>query len=169
MPGLSIIHVVLWTAAAALLLEAVRQDVALRIIPNRLPLLLTTLGLLLRAVEGHPLAPLLLAAGVFIGAALCWRGGFLGGGDVKLLAACTLMLPPNAIAAFLLSTALAGGVLAAVYIALRRLPPRSFITQPGRAFFARVWRIERQRIRQGGPLPYACAICAGAIITACGS
>jgi prepilin peptidase CpaA len=167
MPDLMIL--VLWAATAALLLTAVWHDVVLRIIPNRVPFLIAVLGLLLRAAEGQLLVSLPLAAAVFIVGALCWRQGFLGGGDVKLLAACVLMLPPGASAAFLLTTALAGGVLAAVYIALGRLPSRLFIELPGRTLAARIWRIERQRIREGGPLPYACAICAGAVVTACGS
>lgn len=169
MPDLPMIHLVPWAAAAVLLLAAVAYDVAFRIIPDAVPLLLGGLGVFLHALDGHLVIAALLAVAVFAMGAWCWHGGFLGGGDVKLLAACTLMLRPEATVAFLLSTALAGGALAVLYLALRRLPAWVLTELPGRTRLARVWRIERHRIRHGGPLPYACAICAGAIITACGS
>ena len=169
MPDISMIRFALWAAAVALLMAAALHDVALRIIPNTVPALLGVLGLLLRMANGQFLVPVLLASAVFAVGAMCWRRGLLGGGDVKLLAACALLLPPSATAAFVLSTGMAGGLLAVVYLALRRLPARLLRDMPGRTLAARIWRLERRRIRRGGPLPYACAISAGAVITACGS
>jgi prepilin peptidase CpaA len=169
MPDISLIRFALWAAAVVLLMVAALHDVALRIIPNTVPVLVGSLGLLLRAADGQFLVPILLAAAVFVLGAICWRRGLLGGGDVKLLAACALLLPPGSAAAFLLSTALAGGLLAIIYVALRRLPARLFTDMPGQTLAARIWRLERQRIRRGGPLPYACAICVGVVIAACGS
>ena len=54
-----------------------------------------------------------LGLGFAIGAFLFWLGGF-GGGDAKLLAAVGVTLGPRALQAFMLYSAIAGGLLAAV-------------------------------------------------------
>ena len=79
-------------------------------------------------------------------AALAFRFGLLGGGDVKLLAAGTLWLGAAALGPYLLVTVLAGGLLAVVFVAwhLRRRPTRR---------------------RRRPSLPYAVAIAAGGILT----
>ena len=47
---------------------------------------------------------------VFLAGAFCWRRGWLGGGDVKLLAATAVLVPPSLVVNLLLDVALAGGV-----------------------------------------------------------
>jgi prepilin peptidase CpaA len=64
---------------------------------------------------------------------------------------------------FILASALAGGVLALIYLGLRAVTPvRPNGVRPQR-FLARLIRAERRRVRRGGPLPYASAIALGAI------
>ncbi len=169
----------LTAASVVLLLAASATDLAFRRVPNMVSALLTISGLILRAVSGSLASGLLAALAVFAMAAFCWRRGWLGGGDVKLLAAATLSLPPLLTPSFLLAVALAGGVLALLYLALSLLLRGSSAggreaglsalpseALPGRAgmvrFFQRLLRIERWRIRQRGSLPYAAAIAAGA-------
>ncbi len=153
------------TACAVLLLGAVASDVALRLVPNWVPALLAAAGLALRAVSGTLVGGLIAAASVFALALVCWRRRWMGGGDVKLLAAATLTVPPLAAAGLLAAVALAGGALAALYRLLGAVLPPVRV-QPGRAGvggLARILRRERRRIARRGPVPYAAAIAAGTI------
>lgn len=150
--------------AGLALLAAALHDLAARTIPNALCLAVAVAGLLLRTLVGDLPAGLLAAAAVFLLALLAWRCGAMGGGDVKLLAACALLPPPAAVPGLVLAVALAGGLLALVYLALGRLLPRPGAARraglPGRALRAEAWRI-----RRGGPLPYAVAIALGTFFT----
>jgi len=87
----------------------------------------------------------------------------MGGGDVKLLGAAALLVPPGSTPALVMDVCLSGGVLSLVFLAARRR-----VAVPGRlcprGLLARAVRIERWRLRRGGPLPYAVAIACGAII-----
>lgn len=149
----------------ALLLAAGAEDFATRLVSNRLSLALALCGVGLRWREGALWIGLLAALAVFLAGAFCWRRGWLGGGDVKLLGAAALFVAPARIPALLLATSLAGGVLALLYLALAALPPAA-PARPRAAWLpARLLRIERWRIRRHGPLPYASAIAAGAVFT----
>ena len=146
--------------ALAALAAAALNDVALRRIPNALPALVAAAGLARQVLAGAPVVAILAAGCVFAGATLLWLRGILGGGDVKLLAAAALLLPAAAIPAMLLATAIAGGVLAALHLVLRRrLAPPSW-PRPDHPL-RRVLRCESWRIRRGAPMPYGVAIAAG--------
>lgn len=77
---------------------------------------------------------------------LAFAGGWLGGGDVKLLAVLGLWFDLRAAVALLAAVFIAGGVVAFIYIAAR-------------------WTRLRQRSteKRGGRVPYGIAIAAGAI------
>lgn len=94
-----------------------------------------------------------VAAGaiVFFIGALLFSRGWLGGGDVKLLAACALWAGFSGLPSLLIGTAFAGGVLALVAIIGRMLATPS-VTYRG--------------LQRGGPLPYAVAILGGAMLLA---
>jgi prepilin peptidase CpaA len=183
----------LMLASTALLLAAAAADLALRRVPNAVPLTLAVVGLGLRLGAGSLLGGLAAAALVFALAAFCWRRGWMGGGDVKLLAAATLTVPPLRAPGLLFAVALAGGGLAALYLLLAAFlrpvgPPGGQPVGPrpgsrrarggagprfhgldGRSatrpfgLLSRVVRIERWRIGHRAPLPYAAAIAAGAL------
>lgn len=143
-----------------LLAAASAHDVAARTIPGLTCVAIALLGLLARDVAGQ-LAPAVAAAGaVFAGAFLCWRRGWLGGGDVKLLGAAALAVPPASVPALLAATAIAGAGLALLYLAARRVVAAPAGPRP-RGLLARAVRAERWRIARGGPLPYAVAIALG--------
>ena len=150
--------------SAVVLLNAALCDVAIRILPNRAALALLAIGLALRASDGTLPLAVAAAAAVFAVMFLLWWHGIMGGGDVKLLAACATLVPPAGILSLLLATALAGGVLAGLYLALGRLGPRRFAPRRPRSLPGRVWRIECWRISRRGPLPYGCAIAAGVLL-----
>ncbi len=148
--------------AGALLAGAALHDLALRTIPNGASVGLVLAGSALRLQDGWIVPSMLIAAGVFVAAVLCWRRGWLGGGDVKLLAATALVVPPFQVGSLLLLTAQCGGVLAVIYLILSRIVRVAPAGQP-RGALRRLLRAERWRICRGAPLPYGFAIAAGAI------
>lgn len=145
--------VVLSVLGIACLVAAATCDVRGRGIPNALSLGLVLLGLvrlgsavLVRdAGLGPVLGDLAASFAMFCAGAGLFAAGALGGGDVKLLAAASLWLGLAHIPAFLMATALAGGVLALA-------------------------KLVERRIGVGGPgtesLPYGLAIALGGIVAA---
>ena len=152
----------LMLGSAALLLLASLHDLVARTVPNWLAVALAVLGIGLRAVGGSLLAGTCAGVIVFVLAAICWRRGWMGGGDVKLLAASSIVVPPSLVLSFITAVALCGGILALFYLIAGRLVPCPRTARP-RSLFARALRVERWRIHRGGPLPYACAIAAGGL------
>ncbi len=148
--------------AISLLMLAAVGDVALRIVPNWLSVAVATDGIVLRTVYGNLPVAAAAALAVFVPAALCWRRGLMGGGDVKLLAAASLLVAPSLVPRLLLLVALAGGLLGLVYYAMRlvlRAPSRI----RSRLLVVRILRIEQHRISRGFSLPYASAIALGCV------
>jgi prepilin peptidase CpaA len=151
-------------ACVALLGIAALHDLIARTIPNWIAAVLASIAVLplpgtLGIWNGLPAAALAFA-GMFGGAMLFWRLGWLGGGDVKLLGAIGLLVPPGRIGATVTAIALAGGVLALPYLACRGRIARARAVRPA-GILARAWRAERFRLRRGGPVPYAVAIALG--------
>ncbi len=158
-------HLLFVLPCAGLLLAAALHDLAARTIPNLVPVLLAAAGLSAHFFAGDALRAALAAAAVFVGAWLCWRAGWLGGGDVKLLAGGACILPVTHIPGFLAAVAIAGGLLGLVYVCARALarrgplPPFSVPASLPR----RAWRAELWRLRRGAPLPYGVAIAAAGV------
>jgi prepilin peptidase CpaA len=152
--------------AAVALLKAATHDLAVRTVPNLVSVIVAGTGLGLNVLDGQIVRALAAGAMVFAGAWFCWRRGWLGGGDVKLFAACALLVPPDAVLRFILSTTIAGGGLALIYVALSKILPKPG-DMPARpnSLITRVLCAERRRIRRRMSLPYACAICAGVLLT----
>ncbi len=168
-PSLShLLAIVPFVAGIAILLAAALHDVAARTVPNWMAMALAAAGLLCRIADGTVLVSLVAGLSVFLAAAFCWRRGWMGGGDVKLLGAVATMVPPGAVFSLLAFIAFAGGALALVYLVGRivagRHRPATPVRRPA-GLPARVLRAESWRMRRGGPLPYACAIAAGVLIT----
>jgi prepilin peptidase CpaA len=152
-------------ASVAILLAAAMHDVVARTVPNWMAITLAVLGIASRILHDRILNGSILigfgaAAAVFVLAAICWRRGWLGGGDVKLLGAAALVLPPGDVPGFLSAVALAGAALALIYLVARRITTAPTPQRPDN-LIARALRVERWRIHRGGPLPYAFAIAAG--------
>ena len=143
---------------AFLMLIAAWTDAAKFTIPNWVPGVMIALWLAAAPFLGLTWmqAGLSLAtfAGVLALGLALWAPGWLGGGDVKLIAAGALWFGWPDVLAFLVAAAAAGGGLALVLIALRRLAP---------VLPVRAEAIGKTALAQGAPAPYAVAIAAGAL------
>lgn len=116
-------------ALALLLLRGAVTDLRSRIISNRLNLAIALLAPLWWWANGLSLYPdialqLGLAAAVFALFAGLFALGMMGGGDVKMLGALALWLPPEAMAALLVIMALAGGAVTIVTLVHHHLARR---------------------------------------------
>lgn len=160
---MALTHPVLVLLSAATLLGAVLNDIAFRTVPNWMPATLVALGIGIRTMDGGLTSGLLACVLILFGAGFCWRRGWLGGGDVKLLAACGVLAPPGLSGVMLLDVALAGGILALLYLALSQVVPAPGEACPSGRLRGVLWA-EHRRIHQRSPMPYASAIAAGALL-----
>ena len=109
------LHAIALTAFAVVMAAAAFEDFRRLIIPNLLPMMLCVLWPVYFAAApslAGGLAALGCAAAVFLVGAVLFARGFLGGGDVKLLAAATLWAGPAGTPELLLLTGVLGGALA---------------------------------------------------------
>ena len=158
-----IAHLLAATAIPFLLVAAV-TDISLRIVPNSVCAALALDGATIGGL-GHDLTVSLLAMlCVFVPAVVFWRHGFMGGGDAKLLAAVSLLVPAHVVPVLVLTIAIVGGVLALVYWTMTRLMKPSK-KAAGKQTLSRILRVEHYRIRRGFSLPYAVAISGGTLFT----
>jgi prepilin peptidase CpaA len=157
--------------SSAVLLLAAWHDVVSRTVPNWMPMAIACCGVVAAFVNDRLFLSTGLGVAVFFLAAMCWRRGWMGGADVKLLGAITIVLPPGMVSMFAIAMSLSGAAQAVVYILARRVvtPSRSEASGPprARALLPRALRAERWRISRGGPLPYACAIAFGFLFVVC--
>jgi prepilin peptidase CpaA len=159
--------------AAPALVFAALHDVAFRTIPNWVSAALIADGILLRLFDHTLVVSLCCGLAVFVCSAVCWRRGWLGGGDVKLLGATAVLVPPSLVPGYVASVAFAGGGLALIYLLLERLVPAlpALSRRPSenrlRHPASLPWRIlivECRRIRRRASLPYATAISVAALL-----
>ncbi len=154
-------------AVFAALSAAAFCDVKKRIIPDESVIAAVLGGVVLRLLSGG-----LAAAGASLSAAFAlfvllsalWRRGFLGGGDAKLIAAAAAGEPLAKLFAFLASIALAGGLVAAVYLAgacVYRRGESAAAQSRGGGPFRGLWREEAARIGARAAIPYALAVLFG--------
>ncbi|MCA1395718.1 MULTISPECIES: A24 family peptidase [unclassified Bradyrhizobium] len=147
----------------ALLLYVATIDIATRLIRNEICLALAFLGIVGQLASPMQIGQsLIVAAILFLVLFVIYLRGAIGGGDVKLLVALAIGLPLTGVIELLTATALAGGVLAAVHLMMRRLPqPR--LAPAGSSLMRRVYAVERWRHLRHAPLPYGVAIACGGI------
>ena len=170
---------VFWSASAIPLLVAALTDLNDRRIPDRVTIAVAALGvglgLLIR--PGSAWLSLVVAAVVFCGLAVLSHRRIIGGGDVKLVSALTLLVPPTGVGRLLVDIALAGGVLSCLYLAARfrlKVQATPDVSPAARQGSGRAqasgWAVainaERRRIAAGAPMPYALAIFGGACLYA---
>lgn len=165
MPGIlhSPLELLFCVAGALCLLTAALHDVVARTAPDWTSVGLLVSGVGLRLLHGNALLGLALGVLMLLLTAFCWRRGWMGGGDVKLLTAAAVFVPPAELLTYVLAVALSGGVLALLYLVARRFVSAPSPVRP-RSLLRRALRAERWRIRRGGSLPYACAIAAAGFI-----
>ena len=85
------------------------SDVAARRVPNYACAFIAGVGLATRIASGDAGLSLLAAGLLFAALFFCFVRGWCGGGDVKLLAACALLVPAYAVPNLILTVAVAGG------------------------------------------------------------
>ena len=146
---------------AALMLIAAFEDLRRLIIPNALTVSLCVLWPFY--VVATPsllviLASLGCALAVFLVGAFCFSRGYLGGGDVKLLAAATLWAGPGAIAPLLVLTGVLGGLLALVLL----MPPGAQMVAFARAKLGPGDIPEK--FGDATPIPYGIAIAVASLL-----
>jgi prepilin peptidase CpaA len=141
-----------------LLLYAAWHDIATMTIPNWVSILLA--ALFLPAAFAAGLTPgeigfhLAFAGGVLLACAALFYLGVFGGGDAKVIAAASLWIGLSASGYFVMGMAVAGGVLALVLIAARRMKLSS----------SKDWAKRLLSPQEGAP--YAVAIAVGAFAAA---
>ena len=147
----------------ALLFYVATIDIATRLIRNEICLALALLGIVGQLASPMQVGQsLIVAAFLFLALFVIYLRGAIGGGDVKLLVALAIGLPLTGVIELLTATALAGGVLAAVHLMMRRLPQPK-LAPAGSSLMRRVYAVERWRHLRHAPLPYGVAIACGGI------
>ncbi|MFT6339709.1 MAG: prepilin peptidase CpaA [Alcanivorax sp.] len=153
----------------SLLMPAVYYDITERRIPNSLiAIFILVIPAVLFLVQGASVLPSHFAAAgiVFLSVFVFWLLGWLGAGDVKLLALVALIAGLSLVPELLLNTALCGLVLAVLAIVAK-----GAFRQTGKRLFAVVRGAPAGEMEQDGSqakLPYAVAIAAGAVLTVSG-
>ena len=148
--------------AAIILLYAALSDLRSRTVANWVSAVLASIGLALHLAQGTLGASLLAASCVLALTLVLWAFRLMGGADAKLIPAVTTLLPLGHVPGLLLTVALSGGVLSAIYLVLRglKLPAAG----RGSSRLLRQLRREQRRSRQANALPYVVAVCAGTLI-----
>lgn len=155
-------------AFSALLVFAAIKDARDFIIPNWLPATITGL-FLLSVVTGWlqdaPLFPtsiwlhILSMGGVLVFFTILFATGQMGGGDVKLIAAVSLWAGPALVFDFILITALAGGIIAAIQLVRGGIQKKSIANTAGEG-------IEQNELVEQKAVPYGIAIGFGGLFCA---
>ena len=152
------ISTILVAALAALLLVACWCDLKARTIPNGLNLAVALLAIPFWWTSGLALWPdvalqLGVAALVFCLFAIAFAFGAMGGGDVKLVAAIALWLPPSSVLALLFIMSVAGGALTLAMLIrhkLARRPGQLEIPYGVAIAFGGLWLISERFLNQFG-------------------
>jgi prepilin peptidase CpaA len=146
-----------------LLLYVAAADIATRLIRNEICLALALLGIAGQSTgPTHFVESIVVAALLLFLLIVAFERGWIGGGDVKLLAALALGLPLTGIVQLITVTAYSGAALALVHLMMRRLPTPG--TAPaGSSLIRRIYAVERWRHLRRAPLPYGAAIAFGGV------
>ncbi|PNG27143.1 A24 family peptidase [Methylocella silvestris] len=170
--NLPFIYALPWAAALIILFASATRDLKDRIIPNEYVVIVAAIGVAqcIATRPGLAWVSLLAAAGTLIGLGFLAHWNLIGGGDVKMISAVTLLVPPNQAPVLLIDIALAGGVLSCMYLAAHHAFRGITVSQAAEAGFAppvsrlaRLVKTEHARIAAGDSLPYALAILGGVI------
>jgi len=149
----------------AVMLFAALHDIGFRTVPDAASIALLLIGIAWRLLENPRWLPYSagISVAILVLTYLLWRQGWMGGGDVKLLTAAGMFVPPWMVPLMVSGTALAGGVLALFYLVAGLVVKRPERPRPAR-FIPRVLRCEQWRLSRRGPLPYAAAIAVGGLL-----
>jgi prepilin peptidase CpaA len=149
------------TSFGVVMTAAAFEDFRRLVIPNLLPIMLVALWPIYFAASPSlygALAAIGCAAAVFLGGAVLFARGWLGGGDVKLLAAATLWAGPAGTPSLLMLTGMLGGVLALFLL----MPLGTHLAAGARAMLGQPPLDAASGFKT--PVPYGVAIAGAALI-----
>ena len=104
---------------APVLVAAAYSDIRYRVLPDTISVLLVIFAVLRWGLAGewHTLLwAVVCGAGIFVAGALAFARGILGGGDVKMATAVSILVGANAVASFLVIMSLVGGGLSVIVL-----------------------------------------------------
>lgn len=166
-------QIILWATVLLALSFSAVMDLRLRIIPNEIVLLVAACGVALTLLNNPATLWISLLTGllVLLGLGVVAHFDVIGGGDVKMIAATTLLVPLDGVGSLLAAIVIAGGILGCIYLAVRYALKRNPVMQSaaGGDFAASNTNQggflgnERKRIVEDEPMPYALAILAGVL------
>jgi prepilin peptidase CpaA len=161
--SIATIQILVVLVQIGLLASAAWCDVVSRLIPNQICLRLALVGMVGRLSVGPSALAisLTIAVGLLLVLMMLHDVGALGGGDAKLLVAMALGLSPIGVTTLFVITALAGGVLSLVHLAMRHLPPPRL--KRNAFVLRRIYTMERWRSLRHASIPYGVAIVCGGI------
>ena len=144
------------------------SDLRTRRIPDAIPLAVFALALVVQSIAGwqYALESIGIGFAVLVVGTLLFKFGWMGGGDIKLLAAGSALVGPHQAANFLYFSMMAGGLLSLIVIVLKK---QIIATLP-----SLIYRVQSaskdpssllQQAQSRSVLPYALAIAAGAVAT----
>jgi prepilin peptidase CpaA len=160
-----------------LLVVAAIFDIKSRIIPNWISLSIFGLYLIFLAIQwglgiNPPLVDPLTSFATGLGTLAVFTGffyfRFIGGGDVKLIAAVAFWVGLKGIAPFIMIMAITGGVIAVFYIFKRDVGPEIEIDQEGK-FSIEEEKKKKKEVKVGeinnksAKIPYGIAISVGGL------
>lgn len=156
MPG--VVADILVAILAAMLIVAAAGDFRRRIIPNWLNASIALAALPFWWMTGLALWPdiaaqIAVAGAVFLLFALAFHFGAMGGGDVKMVTALALWLPPVAVLKLLVIMSLAGGALTLAMLARHKIAKAEGqleIPYGAAIAFAGLWLISERYLNQFG-------------------
>ena len=149
----------LYTVVGATMVAAAAYDVLTLTIPNWISLALLAFFPVLALVGGlgwHELAwHGALALGALAAGIAAFASGIVGGGDAKLFAVLSLYMGPRAIAPYVVDVAIAGGVVAMLFLLLH---------QPRLEEWTRHSPLLARIVARGMAIPYGVAIVVGGLL-----
>ena len=153
-------HTLILLVFPVLVIFAALKDATSYTIPNWIPLALIVAFPVAALTIGLPLPVVGLQAGIGLIGLICGMAmfavGWIGGGDAKLFAAASLWLGFPAALTYVAVTAIAGGALAVLLLALRSAWLKPFVPG-GVAWLSRL-------TTTGENVPYGVAIAVGALV-----
>jgi prepilin peptidase CpaA len=165
------LQLLLWTAVLLCVCVAAATDFRHRIIPDKIVGIIAICAILLILLSRPYTLWISLIAAIFMIFALGMfsRYNVVGGGDVKLISALSLLVPPADIPVLLAMIVIAGGVLGFTYLTARHVLVKSATQEAtpsaagSSAAPVTLLEMERAKILAGEPMPYGLAIAAGII------
>lgn len=159
---------VFWLIALAAMTVAAFQDVKHRLIPNLLVLIVLLAAVGLRVNGGFAAAGLSFVATAIVAGLLYLLADreYMGWGDAKMIAAASLLVPPQGVVLLMFCIVSAGGLLSCVYVLARlavRHRPQSYYAAASCLGGGRGGIVQRElaRIAAHKSMPYGIAILGG--------